>query len=145
VRQHEGVVVGRQQRVHRHRHHAGVQRAEEGDRPVGGVVHQQQHALLAAQAGCEQGGGAAARALLELRVADAAGVVDVGVLAAAPGIQREEVAREVEALGRRRRPSGPFGHGMSPSCPVLAGCSVRRFCAGAVHDPRAASGFPAAD
>ena len=50
VLEHVGVVVGGEQGVHRHRHHAGVQRAQKADHPVAAVVHQQQHALLALDA-----------------------------------------------------------------------------------------------
>ena len=67
VLQHVGVVVGGQQRVHGHRHQAGVHRAEEAHRPVVAVVHQQQHALFAPDAQRAQAGGDAAHALVELR------------------------------------------------------------------------------
>jgi hypothetical protein len=101
VLEHEGVVVARQQRVDRHRHQAGVERAEEGGDEVDAVVHHHQHALFAAQPEREQAGGAAAHPLAELGVAQALGVIDVGELGRALRVQREQPGRGVEALGRR--------------------------------------------
>ncbi len=101
VRQHVGVVVGGEQGVHRHRHDAGIEAAEEGDRPLVGVEHQQQHALLAPDAEPEQGRGEAPRPLLELAVAQAGAIVDVGDLGGAAGVDLEQVLRKIQRLGRR--------------------------------------------
>ena len=49
VVEHEAVIVGGEQRVDRHRHHAGLDRAEECRRPIDGIEEAQQHALLAAE------------------------------------------------------------------------------------------------
>ena len=108
VLQHVGVVVGRQQGVDGHRHQAGVQAAQEGHRPVQPVVHQQQHALLAAQHQAQQAGGQAAHALVELAVAQGAAVVGKGGLGGALGVGGQQVGGEVEALGRRG--DGGSGH-----------------------------------
>ena len=81
--EHVGVVVGGEQGVDRDRHDAGEHRAEEGDRPVGAVVHEQHHALLALDAGVLQRGGEAARALVEPAVGERARVVDEGDLVGA--------------------------------------------------------------
>ena len=86
VLQHVGVVVGGEQRVHRHRHEAGVDRAEKAHRPVVAVVHQQQHALLAPQAQRAQAGGQAAHAVVEFAVAQRAEVVDEGGLVVPRGV-----------------------------------------------------------
>jgi hypothetical protein len=108
VLQHVGVVVGRQQGVDGHRHQAGVQAAQEGHRPVQPVVHQQQHALLAAQHQAQQAGGQAAHAFVELAVAQGAAVVGKGGLGGALGVGGQQVGGEVEALGRRG--DGGGGH-----------------------------------
>ena len=102
VREHVGVVVGRQQRVDRHRHDAGVERAEEGDRPVDRVVHQQQHALLAPQPEARSAAAQRAHALVELAVGERAAVVDVRDLVAARRVAREQVRGEIEPRAGRR-------------------------------------------
>jgi hypothetical protein len=113
VFQHVGVVVGGQQRVHRHRHDAGVHRAQEGHRPVQAVVHQQQHAFLALEAQRTQPGRQAAHAVFELAVAQAAAVVDEGGLArGALRVAGQQVLREVEAVAGGRHGGGR--HGLSP-------------------------------
>ena len=109
--QHVGVVVSGQHRVDGDRHHAGVQRAQKGHRPVVAVEHQQQHALFAAQADGAQAGGQAAGALGQGAVAQAALVVDEGRLVGAAGVGVEQVLREVET-GRRRQGFG-WVHGVS--------------------------------
>ncbi len=96
MRQHVGVIVDGQQRVHGHRHDAGVDRAEERDRPFDAVVREQQHALLAAQAVLLQYRRERANAVLELAVRDARALVDVGDAIRAPRIARDEVRRKVE-------------------------------------------------
>jgi hypothetical protein len=101
VREHVGVVVGRQQRVDRDRHDAGVQRAEKGDREVDAVVHRQQHAVFATQPEALQPGGAAPHALVELAIGQARRVVDVGELVAALRVDGEQLRGDVEALGQR--------------------------------------------
>jgi len=127
VREHVGVVIRGQQRVDRHRHHAGVQRAEKGHRPVGVVVHQQQHALLAAQAAGSERRRAAPRAHLELPVAEPAGIVEVRGLARARRVQCEKVAGKVEALGQGLHCGLPLGHRLPPnsSCVVDLALAIR--------------------
>ncbi len=97
--EHVGVVVGGEQRVHRHRHEAGIHRAEKGDRPVIAVLHQQQHALFALQAERAQACGDTLHALGERAVGERAVVVDERSLASARGVELQQVLGEVEALG----------------------------------------------
>ena len=112
--QHVGVVVGRQQRVDRHRYQPGVHRAQKAHRPVAAVLHQQQHPLLALQAHRPQRGGQPAHALVELAVGERAEVIDEGGLVGAGGVQRQQVLREVEGLS-----GGRGGHGVSFRDPVI--------------------------
>ena len=79
------VVRRREQRVQRHRHDAGLDRAEEQRHPVRRVEHRDGDALLALDAEPAQRVGGAVDALGELRVGAAARVVDVGDLVAAAG------------------------------------------------------------
>ena len=90
--EHVGVVVGGEQGVDRDRHDAGEHRAEEGDRPVGAVVHEQHHALLALDAGVLERRGEAAHALVERAVGERARVVDEGDL-----VRRARRSRRADA------------------------------------------------
>ena len=110
--QHVGVIVGRQQGVDGHRDQPGVQRAEEGHRPVVAVVHQHQHAFFAAQVQAAQRGGHAAHALVQRAIGERAVVVHEGRLGPAGGVQRQQMLGKVEALGRRRD-VGSGVHGVS--------------------------------
>ena len=110
--EHVGVVVGGEQGVDRDRHDAREHRAEERDRPVGAVEHEQQHALLALDAGVPQRRGEAARALVELAVGERARVVDEGGLVRASRVRLEQMPREVERLRRRGHDAG--AHPVSP-------------------------------
>ena len=101
VAQHEGVVVGGEQGVHSHRHHARVQRAQKRHRPVGAVVHQQQHAVLAPQADRPQTGCAAADLVFQLAVGQCALVIDQGGLVGPAGVVCDEMGGKVEACGGR--------------------------------------------
>mgnify|MGYP006160032311 CR=1 FL=1 len=105
VRQHVGVVVGRQQRVHRHRHHARVQRAQEAHHPVAAVVHEQQHALFALQAQRLQRRREALHLVSQLAVGERARVVDQRGLAGAAGVERDQVARDPAWV---HQPGGPL-------------------------------------
>ena len=69
-------------------------------------MHQQQHALFAAQQQAQQAGGQAAHALVEFAVAEGAAVVGKGGFARALGVDGQQVGGEIEALGRR----GDGGH-----------------------------------
>ena len=111
--EHVGVVVGGEQGVHRHRHHAGVQRAQEAHGPVQVVEHQQQHAFLAAQAQRTQAGADAAHALVQFAVAQAAVVVDEGRDGGTRRIGLQQVGGEVEALAGCGDGVGK-GHVLSP-------------------------------
>ncbi len=102
VGHHVRVVLRGQQGVHRHRHHTGVQRAQECDHPVAAVVHEQQHALFAPQAQRGECAGETAHLVGEFAVAELPQVVDQGGLARASCVEFQQVAREVEALGGRR-------------------------------------------
>ena len=81
VLEHVRVIIHREQRVDCHRHDASVHRTQETDRPVVAVVHQEQHALLAAHTRGQQRAGQAANALRQIAIAQAALVVDIGSLA----------------------------------------------------------------
>ena len=94
--QHIGIVVGGEQGVDCHRHQASVQGAQKAHRPVIAVVHQQQHALFAAQAQGPQAGGKAAYALFELAVAQGAVVVDESGLVSACCVFAQQVLGKVE-------------------------------------------------
>ncbi len=100
VVEHVGVVVGREQRVDRDGHHAGIEAAQKAHGPVAAVEHEQQHALFAPHAGSLQRGGQAARAVFELAVAQRAAVVDVGDAFGAAAVEGEQVFGKVESCGR---------------------------------------------
>ena len=125
VREHERVVGGGQQRVDGDRNHTCVERAEERDWPVAGVVHQQQHALLAANAQREQCGSAASRAHGQFAVGKLTRVVEVRDLAGARGVEVDQMAGEVESLWGRQRPGcSGVGHRGPPE--PRGGTSERR-------------------
>ena len=67
IRQHIGVLIRGQQRVERHRHDAGADRAEKHDREIDGVEHDHGDALFAADAEPAQHVGDAAALLLQAR------------------------------------------------------------------------------
>ena len=50
VREDVGILLGRQQRIQRHRHHAGANGAEEDDRKIDRIEHDHRDALFAAYA-----------------------------------------------------------------------------------------------
>ena len=106
--QHIGEIVGGEQRVDRDRDGAREHRPQEGDRPVEAILHQDQRALLAPDASILQSCGETARAIVEFAIGQRAEIVDEGRLAGAPGIDRKEMAREVERL--RRRLDRAHGH-----------------------------------
>ena len=68
IRQHIGVLFGGQQRVERHRHHAGADRAEKHRRKINGVEHDHRHAFFAADAETAQHIGDAAALLLQFAI-----------------------------------------------------------------------------
>jgi hypothetical protein len=92
------VVFRRQQRVDGDRHHAGQQRAEEGDRQVDAVLHHQQQALFRMEAEREQAGGAGPNPQLQFGVTELRGVVDVRKLGRPGGVALQDMPGEVEAL-----------------------------------------------
>jgi len=98
---HKGVVVGGHERVDRDRRDPGQHAAQECDRPVIGVQHQEKRPLLALDAGLFEGGGEAPRALVELAVGEAASVVHECGLPGAAGVRLQQPCGEVEGLGRR--------------------------------------------
>ena len=65
-----GVLIRGQQRVERHRHDAGADRAQEHDREVDRIQHDHRHALFAADAEPAQHVGGAARLALELAIGE---------------------------------------------------------------------------
>ena len=75
-------------------------------------MHQEQHALFAADAGGEQGGGHLADARRKITITEGAQIVDEGRFGGARGVALDQVLRKVEA--RRRRCDGEGGgHGVS--------------------------------
>ncbi len=107
VRQHERVVVGGEQRVDGDRHDAAVDRAEERDRPIDGVVSEEQQALLAPQPVVAQHLREAAHPIRQFAVGEPRAIVDVGDAPGARRVAADEVRRKVERLRR----SGRDGHG----------------------------------
>jgi len=114
VVEHEAVIVRGEQRVERHRHHAGLDRPEERRRPIDGIEKAKEHALLAAEPERTQHMAEALDALGEVAVGPTLvrrtlAVIDVSKLAGAAGaeIALEDVGGEiVVALRRSSRSSG---------------------------------------
>ena len=100
--EHVGVVVRGQQRIDCDRHDAGIDRAQKRRRPVGAVLHRQQHAFLALDAEIAQGGGDAADAILQIAVAQRPAVVDERRLRSAAAVERQEMRGKIECLRRHR-------------------------------------------
>ena len=100
VLEHVRIVVGGEQRVDRHRHHARVHRTQETDGPVVAVVHQQQHPLFATQPQGTQPGGHSPDTALEFAVAERSLIVNERGLVGSTGIAIDQVLGEVEALTR---------------------------------------------
>jgi hypothetical protein len=82
IRQHIGVLIRRQQRVERHRHYPGADRAEKHRREIDGVEHDHGHPLFAADAETAQRVGDAAALLLQRAVGQFGNRVGEGELAA---------------------------------------------------------------
>ena len=82
VGQHIGILIRRQQRVERHRHDAGADRAEKHDRKIDRVQHDHRHALLAADAEPAQHVGGAAALPLQFAIAEIGDGVGEGELVA---------------------------------------------------------------
>ena len=106
--EHVGEIIGGHQRVDRHRRDAREHRAQKRDRPIGAVLHEQEHALLAPDPCALETRGEPPRPLVELTVGDHADIVDERRLHRAFGIGGKQMEREVEHL--RRRFNGACGH-----------------------------------
>jgi hypothetical protein len=125
VGQHVGILLGRQQRVERHRHNARPDRAKEQRREIDGVEHDQRDPLLPphvepAEQVCD-----AVRRRLQFAVGEAARGVDQGKLAAAA--RRDVAVDEVDGrvmgtrIGRAGRLRRPHIHRPPPpGLPFLA-------------------------
>ena len=127
--EHVGEIVGGEQRVDRDRNDARQHRAQEGDRPVGAILHEDERALLALDAPLLERGGEPSGAIVEFAVSHGAGVVDERRLIRAPRIGLKQMRREVERL--RRRFNRACGHRRLPApseaprgrlLPELAAC-----------------------
>ena len=70
--EHVGEVVGGEQRVDRDRNDARQHRAQEGDRPVGAVLHEDERALLALDAALLERSGEPPGAIVEFAVSHGA-------------------------------------------------------------------------
>ena len=110
---HIGEIVGGQQRIDRNRDDPRQHGAQEGHRPVGAVLHEDQRALLALDASLLKRGGEPTNALIELSEGHDADVVDERRFGWAPRIGLKQMRREVERL--RRRFNGAPGHRRLPS------------------------------
>src|SRR5271166_4349664 len=113
--EHVGVVVGGQKGVDRDRHNACEHRAEESNRPVGAVVHEDHDSLLTLDASVFEPCGETAGALLEPAISERACVVGEGDLVGAPGIGLQKMTGEVEHFRRGWR---ALTHLSSPPPPV---------------------------
>ena len=78
IRQHIGVLIGGQQRVERHRHDAGADRAEKHDRKICCVEHDHRDALFAADTKTAQQIGEAAALLLQIAIGQLGNRIDEG-------------------------------------------------------------------
>ena len=87
VVEHEAVIVLGQQRVDRHRHHAGLDRAEKGGRPVDRIDETEERALLAAHAERAQHVAEALDPFSETAVGPAPALIDIGDLAGPAGVE----------------------------------------------------------
>ena len=83
IRQHIGVLIRGQQRVERHRHDAGADRAEKHRRKIHGVEHDHRDPLFAADAEPAQHIGDAAALLLQFAIGQFGNGVGEGEFAAA--------------------------------------------------------------
>jgi hypothetical protein len=132
VLEHEAIIVLGQQRVDRHRHHAGLDGAQKGRGPVDGVEQAQQHALFAPQPVGAQHMAETFDPLGQFAVGPALSgasilaVIDEGELAGAPGIDiaLEDSGGEIvlarDRLERRPRRRARRG-GIHCAFPPLAG------------------------
>ena len=84
IRQHVGILIRRQQRVERHRHDAGADRAQKHDRKIDGVEHDHRDALFAADAETAQHVGEAAALLLQLAIGQLGNGIGEGEFVPAP-------------------------------------------------------------
>ena len=128
VLEHVGVVVGGEQRVDGDRNDARQHRAQESDRPVGAVEHEQQYALLALDARALERRGEFSRARVEFAIGQGAGVVDKRDLVRASGVCVQKMLGEIENLRGRAARRDALGHVVPP--PVLSSraCSAERQC-----------------
>ena len=110
IRQHIGVLVRRQQRVERHRHDAGADRAEEHGRKIDGVEHDHRDAFFAADAETAQHVGDAAALLLQIAVGQFGNRIGEGEFGAAALV---DIA--IEQPGHRIVGTGRATHGVLPN------------------------------
>ena len=96
IRQHIGVLIRRQQRVERHRHHPGADRAEKHHREIDGVEHDHGDPLFTADAETAQHVGDTAALLLQRAIGQFGNRVGESELAAAALI---DIAVEQPAHG----------------------------------------------
>ena len=88
-----------------------MQCTQKAHHPVVAVVHQQQHPVFAPQPQRPERRRHALHLLCQLAVGECAVVVDQGRLARACSVEVDQVAREIEMLGRG---GDGFAHGVSP-------------------------------
>ena len=117
--EHVGVIVGGEQGIHRNRDNARIHGPEKGHRPIGNVLHQQQHPLFALDSHGGQPACHAPHPLIELAVAERAVIIDESRLGRPPGIDSEHMLCKIERFGwwLHRLPRAPLSAihpGVSP-------------------------------
>jgi hypothetical protein len=123
IRQDETVIVLGHQRVDRHRHHAGLDGAEKGGRPVDGVGQADQDAFFAANTEAAQHMAEAVDPVGQRGIGADAAIVDEGRLATAAGVEivRKKGGREIVIARHGDCPRSRVGHrGVSPRGAVIA-------------------------
>jgi alkanesulfonate monooxygenase SsuD/methylene tetrahydromethanopterin reductase-like flavin-dependent oxidoreductase (luciferase family) len=110
--EHVREIIGGEQRVDRDRNDSRQQGAQEGDRPVGAILHQDEDAFLALDASLLERRGETSDPLVKLAVGHRADIVDERRLVGTPRIGVKQMRREVERLGRRF--NGAPGHQRLP-------------------------------
>ena len=129
VAEHVLVVLGLEQRVDGHRHDAGLDRTQEGHRPVGAVEHAHDDPVLGPQPQAGQRRGKPVHASRKFGIRAHAAVVDEGGFGTPAGAQvaLDQVVRGVVVAGNldggRRAPvacARKLGHRLSPGARRVA-------------------------
>ena len=116
IRQHVGILIRGQQRIERHRHDAGADRAQKHRRKIHGVEHDHRHALFAADAEPAQHVGDAAALLLQIAVGQFGDGVGEGEFCAAAliDIAVEQPGHRIVGTAHAALPSPSVSRRFSP-------------------------------